>query len=1174
MDFDAQSLVEKSAQFWIDEFNLTFYQGILSTVGVLISLAVLVGYLVLLRQQAIFKEKIKVQQKEEDVHIRKRDIFRHWVKGGLGMKNKRKKPHLPRVKRRLYEMAVGRHSRSNPSKVKSTAKSLLEPLSENESIHKDVRDTLRSMRMFGHFEDDAFQELFKVIEIETRDKGQYLFRKGDDDAAIFIVQEGAIELLCVDPKISTQTSLEGMSVTLFHNGETITSILNFIGSMCGQQPKHDTMEARATMDDTVIIKISYERFNTFFKIHHNAYRQFIQVACTSLQRATFVALRRFMGLSSDLINTPSNADDQLVAHPTITNADLEDKSRYVEKLKIVCEKMAELVGYAEMAELLAKVAKFSSHKKGDLIFCQGEREPDLYYVVQGKLSLFVPGATGKNDDVAITICGGHFAGELATLSRIESAISAVAETDCLLVRIPSAAVQSFLWQNEGRVFIDYLLRVVIISMSPLVRQVDYAFDWHYVEAGCVVYTQDDPSNDVYIVLSGRLRSVVTTSNGSKSLVREYGRFDVAGEVEVLTETPRATSVHAVRDSELVKLPAGMLEVIKLKYIHVSTHLMKLVSKRLLSIVQGRSENQDGLCGFSTVALLPVSPNVPVTRFAEKLSEALRLYGSVKHLTHDIVASEFGQDLSNSSNLASTQLIAYLSNVEDRHSLVIYEADTTFTEWTRRCIRQADCVLVVALGNDSPNCTPFEKEIEMLAGRTQKELVLLHPSNTVCPSDTAQWLNLRSWCTTHHHIRTCEYVLKPAEEKRGDGFFDRLLDTSQLPNDVFDALTEKVEDSVDPDEELDEDVFGPEEPAVSARKTSCQPTKNIARTHYGRLARHLKGLSIGVVLGGGGAKGLSHAGFLRAMEGSGVPIDIIGGTSIGGFVSALYSEEDGVKKTEFMKRLRHSAKQLGNQWNMVSDLTYPSVAMFTGRGFNRVIRGTFEDIQLEDLWIPCFCVSTDITDSKKKVHTQGSCWRYIRASMSLSGYLPPICDPEDGHMLLDGGYVDILPIDVMRKRGACTIFANEVSSKNETNLMVFGDELSGWWLLWRRLNPFLSVPKIPDMGDIASRLSFISATNFLNQLEKADDDIELFNPPVTKYGVLDWDKIDDILKVGEDFSRHRIKEFKKQWDRDLARIQKGDVGRTQNLRPVAKHRSRLGSISDIRHLKYELDTANK
>lgn len=102
-------------------------------------------------------------------------------------------------------------------------------------------------------------------------------------------------------------------------------------------------------------------------------------------------------------------------------------------------------------------------------------------------------------------------------------------------------------------------------------------------------------------------------------------------------------------------------------------------------------------------------------------------------------------------------------------------------------------------------------------------------------------------------------------------------------------------------------------------------------------------------------------------------------------------------------------------------------MQTGRAFNGIIHKVFGEKQIEvnhyygclcckddnvlllqDLWIPYLCVTTDITESKMRVHSSGSLWRYVRASMSLSGYLPPLCDPVDGHLLLDGGYVNNLP----------------------------------------------------------------------------------------------------------------------------------------------------------------------
>ncbi|XP_023253464.1 patatin-like phospholipase domain-containing protein 7 [Seriola lalandi dorsalis] len=110
------------------------------------------------------------------------------------------------------------------------------------------------------------------------------------------------------------------------------------------------------------------------------------------------------------------------------------------------------------------------------------------------------------------------------------------------------------------------------------------------------------------------------------------------------------------------------------------------------------------------------------------------------------------------------------------------------------------------------------------------------------------------------------------------------------------------------------------------------------------------------------------------------------------------------------------------------------------------------MEILDLWLPYFNITTDITASSMRVHTDGSLWRYVRASMSLSGYLPPLCDPKDGHLLMDGGYINNLPADVARSMGAKVVIAIDVGSRDETNLTNYGDSLNGWWLLWKRFNP--------------------------------------------------------------------------------------------------------------------------
>lgn len=100
-----------------------------------------------------------------------------------------------------------------------------------------------------------------------------------------------------------------------------------------------------------------------------------------------------------------------------------------------------------------------------------------------------------------------------------------------------------------------------------------------------------------------------------------------------------------------------------------------------------------------------------------------------------------------------RLTSWLAQQEDQHRISLYQCDSSYTLWTQRCVRQADCILIVGLGEKTPTLGRIEREVERLAMRTQKELVLLHREQSgLRPSNTVQWLNMRSWVSSHHHIQ--------------------------------------------------------------------------------------------------------------------------------------------------------------------------------------------------------------------------------------------------------------------------------------------------------------------------------------------------------------------------------------------------------------------------------------
>jgi lysophospholipid hydrolase len=106
-----------------------------------------------------------------------------------------------------------------------------------------------------------------------------------------------------------------------------------------------------------------------------------------------------------------------------------------------------------------------------------------------------------------------------------------------------------------------------------------------------------------------------------------------------------------------------------------------------------------------------------------------------------------------------------------------------------------------------------------------------------------------------------------------------------------------------------------------RQTPLYSSESPFKGDFHRLARRLCGKSIGLVLGGGGARGISHVGVIKALEEAGIPIDIVGGTSIGAFIGALYARDADI--VPMYGRAKNFAGRMGSMWRFVLDLTYPS-----------------------------------------------------------------------------------------------------------------------------------------------------------------------------------------------------------------------------------------------------------
>ena len=247
----------------------------------------------------------------------------------------------------------------------------------------------------------------------------------------------------------------------------------------------------------------------------------------------------------------------------------------------------------------------------------------------------------------------------------------------------------------------------------------------------------------------------------------------------------------------------------------------------------------------------------------------------------------------------------------------------------------------------------------------------------------------------------------------------------------------------------------------------------------RLARFLTGRAVGLVLGGGGARGFAHIGVIRALREAGVPIDAIGGTSMGAVIAAQYAM--GCDEAA----LRTLNRRTWIDANPLKDKTLPVVALLACRRLDRMVTDMFGALEIADLWLPYFCVSADLTHAEVRVHDRGAVGRAVRASMSLPGMAIPI---RDGNALLvDGGVLNNVPADVMKKRCGGKVIAVDVTP--EKDLAVSGpypEAASGWNFLLNRKRL-----ELPSILAIIMRTVMLSSAHYRGRVSR---DIDLLVAP--------------------------------------------------------------------------------
>ena len=698
--------------------------------------------------------------------------------------------------------------------------------------------------------------------------------------------------------------------------------------------------------------------------------------------------------------------------------------------------------------------------EGEILFQQGDPGDCMYVHIQGHLGVRMQDPQGREMVIGEETEPGVSVGEMSLVTGQARSVTVYTISEVELVRLSKEGFDRLVEKHPqilselANITAPRWQRIQLaVALTDLLGEIDTAalldlqaeLEWQQLAQGEFLFHQGAQGDATYIVVNGRLRVSATRPDGTQYVIDESSPGDIVGEFFLITGEKRAASVFAIRETTVVKLTPELFTSLLERYPHAMMHITSiLIDRHKRSLRLSRAQRTRAI----NFALVPANPEVQLTEFTHQLAENLEAFGSVLHLSSARLDQIYGKQGAAQTRLddpTAPILDSWLSEQETKYNFILYEADPTWSTWTRRCDRQADRLLVVGQSDGDPTPGPIEDAVQALGATVRTDLVLIHPDQTIRPTGTSEWLSKRE-VSAHHHLR-----------------------------------------------------FGED-------------------AHYESLARWLTGKATGLVLSGGGARGFAHLGVSRALDKLGIQIDCIGGTSMGSMIGA------GLAMGRDYDDMVKLAQQFSNP-KQLFDYTLPFASLMASKKVTRVMKEVFGELCIEDLWCPYFCVSANLTRAEPVVHRSGSLWKSVRASIALPGIFSPIL--HEGDILVDGGAMNNFPVDTMREIcGEGLVIGVNVGLTHEpAPTDPFDASISGWQVLWSRINPLAKRMNVPNIGSTLIRSLEVSTVYRIKTEESLADLV--IDPEVMHFGTLDFADYNEIIELGYQSGLEQLAEFHSQ-----------------------------------------------
>lgn len=426
---------------------------------------------------------------------------------------------------------------------------------------------------------------------------------------------------------------------------------------------------------------------------------------------------------------------------------------------------------AELWDKLTPLISFIDINEGETLFAAGRESQNLYLVVDGELGLYMPCNASGETFYLQSRKKGDTAGDFAVLNGGEHLVSALAIRKSRIALFPRFAfdqladIDSGILAHVYDVAAELSRRVTLassylelfgdISHATMNSLLDNTVIRHY-RSGQVLFEEGDPPDGLYVVVSGKLIVESISPDGTLRKMAEVQAPETVGELALLADTNRSATVTTARESTIALLSRHHFDTIIAPKADLLMRLSRLVVRRHIDNVRQEAET----AADRSFVILPLDSRIPLRRFVHMLKSSMRELGTTLSLdsrSFDTLYGRTGASDTRFDDVFNSAISEWLDDKENRFDSLLYVADRDWSAWTQRCVNRADRILLVA--NASPDGDASVRQMEQQLNETFKQtrvrpridLVLLHPSDTRYPKNTARWLDIRS-LDAFYHVR--------------------------------------------------------------------------------------------------------------------------------------------------------------------------------------------------------------------------------------------------------------------------------------------------------------------------------------------------------------------------------------------------------------------------------------